>query len=350
MWKWDRKVTTLVVIVILIAVAFIGTNFFGPKEIDPPQVSYTLGEYEDYLGTQKNSLGGEITLTSKMIYLLDANGYVVPVSMLIPYTESIAQQVLTYMVKGGPVEVMLPPGFSAPLPEGTTFTINIQDGVATVDFNKNFRNYDAEQEQAILEAITWALTEFETIDKVRLSINGEMLDHMPLAHTPVGMLSRENGINLELATDAVPGKTTAVTLYFEGEDPTGEFQYFVPVTRLIPQTQDVMRATLEELISGPKAGSGLVYSLNPTTKVLDTYITNGVAIVDFNEMIQGIADFDITGHSATRGLQSVVLSLAATHKVNRVQIMVNGEATLLTDSIDFTQPVSVPKNINAITS
>lgn len=96
-------------------------------------------------------------------------------------------------------------------------------------------------------------------------------------------------------------------------------------------------------------GTELVYSLTPGTQVLNTYIEKGTAIADFDEMIQGLGDIDPTGHITARGLETIVLSLAATEGVQKVQIMVNGKADWMTEYVDFTQPVSVPKQINAIT-
>lgn len=357
MWnqKWlqqNKKITALIVIASLVLLTFAGVGFFGPKgsePIDPPPVVNTMMDLGEILGGDMD-LNGEVTISSKVLYLLDPNGYVVPVTMPIPYSEDIAQQVLRYMVKGGPIEQMLPTGFRAPLPEGTTFTMDIVEGVGIVDFSNQFKNYDAADEQRIVDAITWALTEFSTIQSVKLRVNGEDLVKMPVANTPLDkLLTRNNGINLEMGLNAMPGRTSAVTLFFEGEDMMGEFQYYVPITRLIPKTNDLTTATLEELIRGPKIGSGLVYSLLPETKVRSTSIENGTAIADFDDMIRGISGVDVTGHSTTRGLQSIVLSLAATQGVSKVQIMVNGKAELTTDSIDFTKPVTIPKQINPIT-
>jgi len=344
----QRKIILMILIFLMVVLTATGCGLFGPKEtpqIDPPQIPDLTATNNS---TEDGSLvaGEELVLQDKVLYLLDPNGYVVPVTMKIPYTESIAKQVLTYMVKGGPVEENLPAGFSAVLPEGTTFSLDIKEGVATVDFSKEFKQYEAKDETKILDAITWALTEFPTVQKVKLQINGEPVDQMPVAGTPVGQyLSRENGINLELADNAVPGQTSAVTLYFEGESPTGDLVYFVPVTRLIPRTDDLATAALEELIKGPAQGSGLVYSLLPSTTVEKIQIENGTAVASFDESIRG---FDDNGNASARGIQEIVLTLAATSGVSNVQIMVNGKADLSAESMDLSRPVAVPKQINTI--
>ena len=69
---------------------------------------------------------------------------------------------MEYLVANGPVTDMLPNDFRAVLPEDTELSVNIKDGVATVDFSKEFKNYQPEDEMKILQSITWTLTQFDT--------------------------------------------------------------------------------------------------------------------------------------------------------------------------------------------
>ena len=76
--------------------------------------------------------------------------------------------------------------------------MKIDEGVAVVDFSKEFKNYQKEDEQKILQAITWTLTQFDSVDKVQLRINGKDLKEMPVNGTPISNgLSRASGINLD---------------------------------------------------------------------------------------------------------------------------------------------------------
>lgn len=352
-----RKMTRASILflsVMLLPLFLSGCGLFGNSNsgapIDPPPVEPTSSDLPGVITGEGGAQNDEVIMTDKVLYLLDPNGYVVPMTMKIPYTEGIAKQVLTYMVKGGPVEKMLPPGFSAVLPEGTTFDmdINTEKRTAIVDFSKEFKNYKAEEEEKILQAITWALTEFPTIQQVKIRIEGKEIETMPVAGTPVNQpLTRSDGINLEVADTATPGNTTAVTLYFEGENPAGTLQYFVPVTRLIPRTEDVAKAVVQQLVKGPLPGSGLVSSILPTTKINQVKVDQGVALADFDEQILGITEEgkDVTAKS----LQSVVLSLTATAGVDKVQILVNGKTGPFKELKNYTQPVTKPKSVNPIT-
>lgn len=243
--------------------AFLGVLFiisacglFGPKDmpsngqIDPPQLhpqSTAGGEKMDAPSTkQKKTADNPVSMHK--VYVIDAEGFVVPWPMELPKTEGMVKQILSYMVQGGEGEKALPPGFRAVLPKGTKILgANIKDGVATVDFSPEFKKYKPEDEEKILDAITWALTEFDTVKEVNIWINGHPLEVMPVKGTPVTHLSRKNGINLELADTIKPGQTMPVTLYFQNQL-SNDLTYFVPVTRMIPKTENKGLAVVQQLI------------------------------------------------------------------------------------------------------
>jgi germination protein M len=327
-----------------------GCGLFGPEQdvsIDPP-LSEVAVETPD--AAAEEEVPGEaeeeaVTGTyEKTVYLLDANGYVVPVSLTLPKEEGTAKQVLTYMVKGGPVESMLPSGFSAVFPEGTKVQgLVIKDGVATIDFSKEFKSYKQEDEKKILDAITRAMTEFENVKSVQIWINGTPLTEMPVARTPINQLDRNLGVNLELSEGAVPGNTTAVTVYFQGQLDNNR-TYFVPVTRLIPETENVAKATVEELIKGPKEGTQLFSSLLRTTRVLDVKEENELVTVNLSS---DILKYDEGREASPDALESLVLSLTESTGAKEVQLLVEGKP-LTSGEHDFSKPVARPVLVNSL--
>src|SRR5699024_1677019 len=121
------------------------------------------------------------------IYVFDQDGMVVPQTFELPKSDAVAMQVLEYMVKDGPVTELLPNGFQAVLPSETDILgVNLkEDGTAIVDVSEEFKEYQAEDELRILQAITHTLTEFEDIDKIKLWMNGYELNEMPVNGTPI---------------------------------------------------------------------------------------------------------------------------------------------------------------------
>jgi germination protein M len=335
------------------AILLSGCGLFGPeKEVSsidaPPQSEVAVEVPETTEATGEGSLEqAEPVLqgtADRTVYLQDAHGYVVPVSLELPKSEGPAKQALTYMVKGGPVEELLQGGFSAVLPQGTEVKgLLIKNGVATVDFSKEFKTYEEKDEKRILNAITRTLTEFGNVKTVQIWVNGTPLKEMPVASTPITQLDRDLGVNLELADGAIPGNTSTVTIYFQGQLDDAR-TYFVPVTRLIPATQDVAKATVEELIKGPKQDSQLFSSVLRTTQVLDVKQEKDLVTVNLSS---DILKYDQGKDASPDALNSLVLSLTESTGAKQVQLLVEGKP-LTSEDHDFSKPVARPVQVNAI--
>ncbi|RKD23854.1 hypothetical protein BEP19_05335 [Ammoniphilus oxalaticus] len=355
----SRKLTVLIPLTLSVAMLS-GCGLFGPeqstgsKPVDPPRMSKNnkpQGPSEEVtlslIGDQGKADTDDpakamVEDVATPVYLMDPEGFVVPITVQLPKAEGPAKQVLNYMVKGGPIEDVKPDGFTALLPKGTVVQgVNIKDGVATVDFSDKFGNYEAKDEQKIVDAITFALTSFESVKEVKIWINGHPQEVMPVDGTPISSLSRADGINKELAANVKMGETTPITLYFQGEMANKE-TYFVPVTRLISRTDDKAMATVNELIRGPKQGANLFSSILPTTKVLDVKIDNGVATVNLDEKILDYND----GKANPLAMDSILLSLTENADVGQVQFMVNGKTNVTAGDKDYSKPVSRPTQMN----
>ena len=162
------------------------------------------------------------------LYLFDKNGYVVPQTLSLPKTDSVAKQALEYLVQNGPVTDILPNGFKAVLPADTKVTVNVKDKVATVDFSNEFKNYKPEDEIGILQSVTWTLTQFDSIDKVKLQMNGYQLEEMPVNGTPMGdELTRNDGINLDVSDSGDITNTKPVTVYYVGGEKGHTIMYLL---------------------------------------------------------------------------------------------------------------------------
>src|SRR5690625_6221347 len=92
--------------------------------------------------------------------------------MELPKTESAALTTMQYMVKDGPVTELLPNGFQAVLPANTEILgLNLlEDGTLIVDVSEDFKNYEADEELSIIQAMTHTLTQFDNIDRLQLRI------------------------------------------------------------------------------------------------------------------------------------------------------------------------------------
>jgi len=316
------------------------------KKIDPPKtVTVKEGAVNKETMAKEKEVAKNTVKTE--LYLIDKDGYVVPQTLALPKTTSVAKQALQYLVANGPVTDMLPNDFRAVLPEDTDMSVDINkdNGVATVNFSKEFKNYQPEDEQKILQSVTWTLTQFDNIKSVKLKMNGHDLTEMPVNGTPVSEnLSRATGINID-NTDVVDiTNTKPVTVYYMGGE-EGSY-YYVPVTRRISNTEkDNYAAVVNELIKGPSAKSSLVSEFMSDVKLLDApKYENGTVTLNFNK---NIFDSFKEKEISQSLLDTLVLSLTEQQGVEKVAVEVDGKAGILNDKgKKVTEPVTRPEKVN----
>lgn len=330
------------------------------KEIDPPQ-DVTLTEDGEQLeaegvegkeGTEgaKEDVKGEEAAekVTSQLYLIDKSGFVVPYSMTLPETKSVAKQALEYLVEGGPISNLLPNGFRAVLPQDTqVLGVDIKDGTATVDFSKEFKNYKKEDEAKILQAITWTLTQFDSVENVKIWVNGHEQKEMPVNGTPIqDGVSRAIGINHESSDVVDITNTHPLTVYYMSE--VDGQHYYVPVTKRISNTEtDSIVSAVEELVEGPALSTGLLSDFQDGVELLSApKYEDGKVTLDFNEAIYGSFD-EKQKIISSQVLQSLVLTLTEQKGIESVAVTVNGKADLLNENGEkLSEPVTRPVKVN----
>jgi hypothetical protein len=186
--------------------------------------------------------------------------------------------------------------------------------------------------------------------------NNNLLDIKPLTATTDWMTSTVRfEVNLEFFTTSTSG-----TVVFKNENASGEIErdktvvlpvQFAPmgdalqlqayfsnskldpqitcekvfaVTRIVPKTEGVARAALEELLKGPtmtEEAAGYVTNINLGVQIKSLRIDNGVAKVDFNEAIE----HEVGGSCRVTAIRSQIVStLNQFATVKSVVISVNG--------------------------
>jgi germination protein M len=329
----------------VIALLTTGCSILGTgekKQIDPPQAG---AEVDSIATTGAVTVDMTDNQSQMTVFLKDAKGFVTPVSLGLPKTLSVAKTTLEYMVEDGPVSGLLPSGFTALLPKGTQVKgVNVDKKLAVVDFSKEFTNYKLQDERKILEGITWALTSFPTVEKVRIRVEGKDLKEMPLGKMPLDEpVGRSMGINIEKSEKAEFGQATPVTLYFLNQNDQN-YKYYVPVTRLVQRTDDVAKAVVEQLIQGPDAKKGLAAVLNSGVELRSVNKSENLLTVDLSDKLLGQDQ-----KAPAEALQALILSLTENTGIGKVQIMIDGKVKVAsTDEQNYNKPVSRPVHVNPV--
>lgn len=341
-----NKVTILVSAVVVSTVLLSGCGLFGTevqKKIDPPQ-KVSIEDKQVSKETTANKDASQATVKTEL-YLIDKNGYVVPKTLELPKTSSVAKQALEYLVANGPVSEMLPNDFRAVLPADTDLSVDIKDGVATVNFSKEFKNYQPQDELKILQSITWTLTQFDTVKQVKLKMTGHELTEMPVKGTPISdKLSRASGINLDTADVTDITNTKPLTVYYIGGE-EGAY-YYVPVTRRVSNSvKDPVVAVVKELVDGPSGKSNLVSEFMPDVKLLgDPKVESGTVTLNFNKNVYGSFKEKVISQHL---LDTLVLSLTEQKGIQKVAVTVDGKASLIDEKgKKLTEPVTRPEKVN----
>jgi germination protein M len=345
-----KKTKTAIAVTVLASSMYLsGCGLFNSdkkEQIDPPQkVSY--GQNVGGKGNKKVNVDAKENSIMTELYLLDKNGYVVAQTVPLPNNKSTAKQALEYLVKDGPVENLLPNGFQAVLPANTEVSVNIKDGKAIADFSNDFKKYKANDEEKILESITWTLTQFDNIKKVEIRVNGHTLSQMPVNGTPINPdgLSRKDGINVDTSGVADITNTHPLTVYYIADDNKNNV-YYVPVTKRISNTEtNDIQAVVSALAKGPNAESNLVSGFVPDVKLLsEPKVENGKVTLNFNEEIIGSFEEKMIPEQV---LKPLVLSLTEQPGIESVAVEVNGSTKLVNEQGNpLTEPVSRPEKVN----
>ncbi|WP_312832193.1 GerMN domain-containing protein [Sedimentibacter saalensis] len=210
------------------------------------------------------------------VYYEDESGFVVPVFTQIPWTEGIAKMTLKCMVVGSETEKRIAKsGFHGLLPEGTEIRgMAIKDGVCKIDFNKNILNTSSyEQEENMITAITYTLTEFPTIDKVELLVGGQKLDTLSKGYEINKVFEKEN-INLYDSTNGIN-----YTIYYKSLDTEDEGHY-VPITFSFNIVNKPFVSVVEKLFSGAPAELNLSNNIPEYIKLRGVEVKEDTAIVN----------------------------------------------------------------------
>ncbi len=339
----------VLLLLIMTLIFVLGGCFQGEqnvKEIDVPEdVEVIEEEQADETDVDEEKDDADDTespeTVEREIYVLDADGMVVPQTFELPKSESAAMQVLEYMVIDGPITELLPNGFQAVLPAETTILgVNLkEDGTLIVDVSEEFEQYEADNEQKIIQAMTHTLTQFNDVERIKLWMNGHELTEMPVEGTPISEgYSRANGINIMTTTKPDVLHSEVATVFFPKQQQ--DEVYYVPVTQYFDgQEGDMLTSIIESLLRQPQTDQQFVNVFNDETTLLKKpNVRDGVVQLEFSEHILQEQENAIIANDV---METLVRTLTEQEGIEAVEVMVNDETTLLNEEgLKYEQPVT----------
>jgi len=220
------------------------------------------------------------------IYLLDSNNYLANTKIVTTSkkTEALAKELTEALIIDSNKQDSIPSGFKAIIPSGTQIrSLIYNEKVIKVDFTKELMNTSAENEERIIEAITYTLTSIENVDFVIIYMEGEILTKLPQTKiTLPSTLDRSFGINKEYNIKS-PKDINKTTIYYISKFDDNE--YYVPVTKVNNDDRTKIEIIVDELSSSNVYKTNLMSYLNNNTKVLSVNEADGELVINFNSAI-----------------------------------------------------------------
>lgn len=256
----------------------------------------------------------EAKMVDIMAYYEDENGFVVPVNTEIPWEEGIAKATLRSMVVGSETEKRIAQsGLNGVIPEGTDIRgMSIKDGVCRVDFGKNILNTATyEEEENMISAITYTLTEFSTISKVELLVEGQALATLSNGYAISSGFAREN-INLYGSSDGVN-----YTVYYKAPD-TEVAGHYVPITFSAAKIANPVATVVEKLFAGAPDDTVLSNNIPLGVNLRNVKVIGDTAVVNLGVEAVNLSEQDY------KDMSSIVVLCLEQFDIGEVEFSIEG--------------------------
>lgn len=255
-----------------------------------------------------------------VFYCIDkSTNLLVPITIAIPKKEGIARAVVEELVLGSSLSKRVAMyGFEMPLPQRTeVLGISIRDGTARVDLSDEILTFRNDRHEHLgITSLVFTLTQFPTIERVQLAVNGQILQTLIYDTYVKVPMDRSIGVNISVNDGVDLKETTKILVYFpiirEGQT------YFVPETKVVNKTEDILGVALREFLRGPNTKL-LTNNIPANVTVLEAEIKEKVATVNFSKELQ-----EINTGTERAVIDALILTLMEINEVESVKILIDG--------------------------
>lgn len=285
-----------------------------------------IGGNEDEVEVVKSDDEFEITCDDNMrntvLYYKNESGFLVPVMRKIPWEEGIAKAALRNITNSPAIrEDISVIGLEPIIPAGVQIkgmSIDKETGLCKVNFTSEILNYETEDDEYnLVKGIVYTLTEFPTISKVKIIIDGKAAGTMKFGTNLTQALLRED-INYMASGEE---NTSKVVVYYKSTT-NGDYEYYVPVTipTLAPNAN--VSSALQALFDGPPEFSGLYTDIPEGVALQGIEINSSIAYVDVK-----VDDLTIFEDQATYDAMAtnIGLTLEQFDDIAEVEILIDGK-------------------------
>ena len=257
-----------------------------------------------------------ITKDEMPIFLVDNSDYVARTSIVKNSSETIEQikEIIEALTKNTKKSSYIRDGFKPIIPDGTKILdLKLEENILTIDFSKELLNVVHCDEQKMIEAIIYSLTEIKDIKKIKILVEGKPLTNLPNSNKKLPeYLDKSYGINKIYNLDSLK-ETTKTTIYYLSKNK--DYYYYVPVTKVSNEKTERVEIIIKELKSTPIYHTNLISYLAASANMTNYELLESTISLSFNNyLIANMKEEDILEEVK----YSIALSIRDTYGINEV--------------------------------
>lgn len=250
------------------------------------------------------------------IFLVDNSDYVARTSIVKNSSETIEQikEIIEALTKNTKKSSYIRDGFKPIIPDGTKILdLKLEENILTINFSKELLNVVHCDEQKMIEAIIYSLTEIKDIKKIKILVEGKPLTNLPNSNKKLPeYLDKSYGINKIYNIDSIK-ETTKTTIYYLSKNK--DYYYYVPVTKVSNEKTERVEIIIKELKSTPIYHTNLISYLAASANMTNYELLESTISLSFNNyLIANMKEEDILEEVK----YSIALSIRDTYGINEV--------------------------------
>ena len=250
------------------------------------------------------------------IFLIDNSNYVARTS-IVKSSKNINEQIkeiIETLTKNSKKSSYIRDGFKPIIPQNTkVIDVLLDNEILTINFSKELLNIDKDNEEKMIEAIIYSLTEIKEIKKIKILVENNPLTKLPKSQKKLpDYLDKNYGINKIYNLDSIK-ESTKTTIYYLSK--FQDYHYFVPVTKINNEKTEKVEIIIKELKSTPIYQTNLISYLAASANITNyELLENGIKLSFNNYLIANIKEEE----ELEEVKYSIALSLRDTYGINEV--------------------------------
>ena len=245
------------------------------------------------------------------IYLIDDNNYVSRFEVIKKSAD--LNDLINEIISNLTIDYTnyIPNNFKKIIPKGTKIlNKEIENDLLKINFSKELLSIDEDNEEKMIEAIIYSLTEISNINKIMIFVEGNILKELPNSKKTLPLtLDRSYGINKIYDLNSMKDINKITTYYV---NTNSNYSYYIPVTTITNNNDEKVKIIIEKLKSSPTYDTNLVSYLASSTLLQKYEILENSVNLSFNNEILSLDDNRIMEEVK----YSIALSIKDTYGIN----------------------------------